>query len=838
MLRIWRAAIAAFALAFVCAPALAQSSFPTVGGSYVDGHALMCVSNGTAVPCASSGGELIVSGTFSASLAGFQPTPAYSTLAVGASSTRVALPSGTVVIVYNTGANDASVTLGNSSVVATGANDIVKSGQSVAFTVGSFVDLAAIEATGAGGTTSLVISGGSGLPTGWGAGGGGGGSFTWPGTAGNATGGSSPGSGTMPFVNGIVQGPANSGTPVVGWPVRIGGETGAGNVGEASTSTWGAAPSGLTVLGVNADVLSSALPTGAATSALQPALNGDGGALAHVTNFPATQPVSAASLPLPTGAATAANQEVTAAGTTATSAQAVQGVTGGVAMPVSAASLPLPSGAATAANQEVTVAGTTASSAQATQGVTGGVPFQVQNATDSQVTTGNITAVDVGTSCSSTPTFQTACTGTATANACVVASAAGSYGYLNASAVLSAGTLTAASLRTEVSFDNGTTWYGRGLFLDSNFAPIWQSNLGPPPWSGEGLGGGYTNWRVCLRSATGSGYTVGITIRQGQSAPFNYTANLPTSANGTAATAAVPVQGNGTSASPINTNLQQVANTTLGAPTAVGTQGTGNAQNVNATIVGGTVSATFSPFAPNGNFATLSVGSSTGNVALPTGTAVDVSNTGSFAAFVNLGATSGTTATASDIQVAPGGFKCFAVGSNTYLAAIETAGATNLNIAGGSGGCAGSGGGGGGTSSIPVTSAGTSATSAAAIQGVTGGVPLPVNGLFIPTATPAINISTATTTLLVAAVSGKSIYVTSWDVVAPSGNFTLEYGTQTTNPCDTSTTALTGPYAMNGGQIGKGTGSGIILTVPTSDQLCAVTSAAVQYSGALSVVQQ
>ncbi|MGA7384498.1 MAG: hypothetical protein WBW81_07350 [Methylocella sp.] len=40
-----------------------------------------------------------------------------------------------------------------------------------------------------------------------------------------------------------------------------------------------------------------------ATSANQPALSGDGGALSHVTNFPATQPVSAASLPLPSNGA-------------------------------------------------------------------------------------------------------------------------------------------------------------------------------------------------------------------------------------------------------------------------------------------------------------------------------------------------------------------------------------------------------------------------------------------------------------------------------------------------------------------------------------------------------
>jgi hypothetical protein len=52
------------------------------------------------------------------------------------------------------------------------------------------------------------------------------------------------------------------------------------------------------------------------------------------TFWQTTQPVSAVTLPLPSGAATAANQEVTVSGTSATSAQGVQGVTGGVAMPV------------------------------------------------------------------------------------------------------------------------------------------------------------------------------------------------------------------------------------------------------------------------------------------------------------------------------------------------------------------------------------------------------------------------------------------------------------------------------------------------------------------------
>lgn len=48
------------------------------------------------------------------------------------------------------------------------------------------------------------------------------------------------------------------------------------------------------------------LPAGAATAANQPALNADGGAQSHVMNFPATQAISAAALPLPTGAADAA----------------------------------------------------------------------------------------------------------------------------------------------------------------------------------------------------------------------------------------------------------------------------------------------------------------------------------------------------------------------------------------------------------------------------------------------------------------------------------------------------------------------------------------------------
>ena len=103
-----------------------------------------------------------------------------------------------------------------------------------------------------------------------------------------------------------------------------------------------------------------------------------------------------------------------------------------------------------------------------------------------------------------------------------------------------------------------------------------------------------------------------------------------------------------------------------------------------------------------------------------------------------------------------------------------------------------------------MTAAGASATSAQAVQGVTGGVPMPTNSantggsltsIIQAGASVPINISTATTTQLVPRPSGKTIYVTAWDVIAAgTTNFTLEYGTGTN--CGAGTTALTGAYGL------------------------------------------
>lgn len=79
---------------------------------------------------------------------------------------------------------------------------------------------------------------------------------------------------------------------------------------------------------------------------------------AKVDGSGVTQPVSAASLPLPTGAATAARQDTGNTSLSSIDSKTPALVSGrqpvdgsGVTQPISAASLPLPTGAATAANQ-------------------------------------------------------------------------------------------------------------------------------------------------------------------------------------------------------------------------------------------------------------------------------------------------------------------------------------------------------------------------------------------------------------------------------------------------------------------------------------------------------
>lgn len=103
--------------------------------------------------------------------------------------------------------------------------------------------------------------------------------------------------------------------------------------------------------------------------------------------------------------------------------------------------------------------------------------------------------------------------------------------------------------------------------------------------------------------------------------------------------------------------------------------------------------------------------------------------------------------------------------------------------------------------------------------------------------TVAINISTATTTQIIALASSNKIYVTAWNVIAGgTGNFTWEYGTGSS--CGTGTTTLSGAYPLVANMgISAATGLGPVLVVPAGNALCAVTSANVQYSGYVTYTQ-
>lgn len=207
---------------------------------------------------------LPIVGTITASLGAFAPTGAYATLAVTTSSANVALPAGTTVVVYNTGANNASIALGTSNAVtATTSEDQISAGCYATYVVGSNTYLAAITVTS---TTSLVLSGGTGLPS--------------AGCAPNVT-----------VTGAAVYGPTAAASPAANPPVLIGGTvdgTATGNV-----DNWKVA-SGIGY--VSAAVTSSALPTGAATSANQTSQitqeTATAGALGTTTDAPCTLPAT------------------------------------------------------------------------------------------------------------------------------------------------------------------------------------------------------------------------------------------------------------------------------------------------------------------------------------------------------------------------------------------------------------------------------------------------------------------------------------------------------------------------------------------------------------------
>jgi hypothetical protein len=343
-----RIILAALLATGVAASAQAQT-YQDSGGTVVPG--VVPIQPGVG-PLFTSANPGKISGSFSASLSGFQPTPSYASLSVGATSGRVALPSGTVVVIYNTGSNAAFVTLGGSSVVATAANDVIQPNSWMAFTVGSATYLAGIETAGA---TTLNLSGGSGLPTGAGGGGGGGGGSN---ASVGSTGSAIPASATL---GGMSVGGTMTAMPGTSNGLKIDG----------SAVTQPISAAGLP------------LPTGAATAAGQPTVAGSGSTTSGQTGNLDMAAVTSSS-PAYT------NGQTNPLSLTTAGALRIDG--SAVTQPVSAASLPLPSGAATAANQ-TSWQGATGTAAPGNASYSGA---RAENAEPSPASNGNLTGLAVG----------------------------------------------------------------------------------------------------------------------------------------------------------------------------------------------------------------------------------------------------------------------------------------------------------------------------------------------------------------------------------------------------------------------------------------------------------
>lgn len=111
-----------------------------------------------------------------------------------------------------------------------------------------------------------------------------------------------------------------------------------------------------------------------------------------------------------------------------------------------------------------------------------------------------------------------------------------------------------------------------------------------------------------------------------------------------------------------------------------------------------------------------------------------------------------------------------------------------------------------------------------------------------------INVTSTTASLLVAVNGSKTTYVcggvfTIQGSATTVGTLQFEYGTQTTNPCDTGTNTLTGTFAGNINAnvptvIPLGNGS-LQLRTASAVQLCAVaTGTTISIQGYITFVQQ
>jgi hypothetical protein len=102
----------------------------------------------------------------------------------------------------------------------------------------------------------------------------------------------------------------------------------------------------------------------------------------------------------------------------------------------------------------------------------------------------------------------------------------------------------------------------------------------------------------------------------------------------------------------------------------------------------------------------------------------------------------------------------------------------------------------------------------------------------------AVNVSSSGATQLVALVSGKTIYICSFVLVA-AGTVTAKFQYGTGSNCVTGTTDMTGAmsFTTNSGA-SEGSGVGILMQTAASNALCLTLGGAVGVQGQVSYAQQ
>lgn len=523
---------------------------------------------------------------------------------------------------------------------------------------------------------------------------------------------------------------------------------------------------------------------GAATAANQPALNGDGGALAHVTDFPSSFGISGS---LPAFAATPTFNLGSLGGAAVES--------GGHLASLDTKTPSLGQGAAAASS-----------------------PVVLNSDPDYRPGSSSITAADVATTSASGQSGASLITGTPTASSFVTWNLNG-----QSSATLTVAGTFSATADVEVSYDNGSHYVVRGASLIGA-----TTNTNPTAITGAGdFQYDVTDaTQLRVRASAFTSGTIGVQLTASGSPGMTKLLNAVgvmdrTSGNAltikSASTAAVASDPSVVTNESPNSQLSIDTHTIVADYTVAGSSAPGGPgiQGVTGGLPVGTSDTNSAAIAAS------VAASKTDLDSLSASTTAAIPACGSGPPCPHdIGTIDIDQTSSAENGVSLVGINATAVSTGN---GATNAGDQRVNIASDQ-------------SAIPAAGQGADGSASPSGETMAGAKSSGImTALIQADQSSAIAISSATTTQIIALSAGKKTYITAFDLTFSAGdNFTLEYGTGTN--CSTVVGYLVGSasvsaqYAANGG-LTKGSGVGPVWIVPASDEVCVVTSSSAQAAG-------